>query len=166
MLADYEVEHQAVLTVLRSTGPVVDPLIELMAGLVAKEIRAVSERAEPPGEESVEQSATDSALEPGSASTEYYLAPVASDAAGTAEEWIRRLLGAGVYAVSEKSLGRKVKAGDWVYATATGVVAHARVESPLVQRRHPLVKDPKRFSYVFEVDSVSICSEAPVVLNA
>jgi hypothetical protein len=35
LLADYEMEHEAVLTVLRPTGPIVDSLIELMAGLVA-----------------------------------------------------------------------------------------------------------------------------------
>lgn len=72
------------------------------------------------------------------------------------------------YAVSEKSPGRKVKPGDWIcfYATATGVVAHARVRSSPVQKHHPLVRHPEKYPYVFEVDSVSIYTENPVVLSA
>jgi len=164
LLTDYEMEHEAVLTVLRPMGPVVDSLIELMAGLVAKEIRTAGEDIPQPQEETTNKPSS----EPEGVDVQYYLAPVASDDTHAAEECIKKLLGAGIYAVSEKSLGRKVKPGDWIcfYATATGVVAHARVKSPPVQKHHPLVKHPEKYSYVFEVDSVSIYTENPVVLSA
>ena len=170
LLADYEMEHEAVLTVLRPTGPVVDSLIELMAGLVAKEIRTAGEDADQPQEvaQEIADESTGYSFESEGVDIKYYLTPVASDDSQTAEECIKKLLGAGIYAVGEKSLGRKVKPGDWIcfYATATGVVAHARVKSSPVQKPHPLVKHPEKFSYVFEVDSVSIYTENPVVLSA
>jgi len=164
LLADYEMEHEAVLTVIRPTGPVADSLIELMAGLVAKEIRTAGEGIQQRQEESTNGPSS----EPESIDVKYYLTPVASDDTYTAEECIKKLLGVGIYAVSEKSLGRKVKPGDWIcfYATATGVVAHARVKSSPVQKHHPLVKHPEKYPYVFEVDSVSIYTENPVVLSA
>lgn len=159
LLADYEMEHEAVLTVLRPTSPVVDSLIELMAGLVAKEIRTADEGTQQSQEE---------ITEPESVDVKYYLTPVASDDTYTAEELIKKLLGAGIYAVSENSLGRKVKPGDWIcfYATGTGVIAHARVKSPPVQKYDRRVKYPEKYSYVFELDSVSIYTEKPVVLSA
>ena len=168
LLADYEMEHEAVLTVLRPTGPKVDSLIELMAGLVAKEIRTAGQDIQQQQEETTEETTNEPSSEPEGIDVQYYLAPVASDDTQTAEERITKLLGAGIYAVSENSLGRKVKPGDWIcfYATATGVVAHARVKSPPVQKHHPLVKHPEKYSYVFEVDSVSIYTENPVVLSA
>lgn len=164
LLADYEMEHAAVLTVLQPPGPVVDPLIELMAGLVAKEmIRTSSETTE----QSPDEVTGGPPSEPHGPDTSYYLAPVAPDEGQAAEECIRQLLEAGIFAVSENSLGRKVKPGDWVcfYATGTGVVAHARVKSPPSQMSHPLVRHPERHPYVFEVDSVCIYSDNPVVLS-
>ncbi len=164
LLADYEMEHEAVLTVLRPTGPIVDSLIELMAGLVAKEIRTADEGIQ----QSQEEVTNEPSSEPEGIDVKYYLTPVAPDETCTAEECIKKLLGAGIYAVSENSLGRKVKPGDWIcfYATATGVVAHARVKSPPVQKYHPLIMHPEKYSYVFELDSVSIYTENPVVLSA
>jgi hypothetical protein len=168
LLADYEMEHEAVLTVLWPTGPVVDSLIELMAGLVVKEIRTAGQDIQQQQEETTEETTNEPSSEPEGIDVQYYLTSVASDDTCTAEECIKKLLGAGIFAVSENSLGRKVKPGDWIcfYATATGVVAHARVKSPPVQKHHPLVKHPEKYSYVFEVDSVSIYTENPVVLSA
>jgi hypothetical protein len=163
LLADYEMEHEAVLTVLRPTGPVVDTLIELMAGLVAKEIHTAGEGKQPPQEEITNEPSS----EPEGVDVQYYLTSVASDDIQTAEECIQTLLGAGIFAASE-NLKRKVKPGDWIcfYATGTGVVAHARVKSPPVQKLHPLVKHSEKYPYVFEVDAVSIYTEKPVVLSA
>ncbi|ADU73568.1 EVE domain-containing protein [Acetivibrio thermocellus AD2] len=163
LLADYEMEHEAVLTVLRPTGPIVDSLIELMAGLVVKEIRTAGEGIQQPQEETTNELSS----EPEGVDVKYYLTSVASDDTCTAEECIKKLLGAGIFAASE-NLKRKVKPGDWIcfYATATGVVAHARVKSSPVQKHHPLVKHPEKYPYVFEVDSVSIYTENPVVLSA
>jgi hypothetical protein len=156
-------EHEAVLTVLRPTGPKVDSLIELMAGLVAKEIRTAGQDIQQPQEETPNEPPS----EPEDVDVQYYLTSVASDDTCTAEECIKKLLGAGIFAASE-NLKRKVKPGDWIcfYATATGVVAHARVKSPPVQKHHPLVKHPEKYPYVFEVDSVTIYTENPVVLSA
>ena len=164
LLADYEMEHEAVLTVLWPTGPVVDSLIELMAGLVVKEFRTAGEGIQQPQEETTNEPSSESE----GIDVKYYLTSVASDDTCTAEECIKKLLGAGIFAVSKNSLGRKVKPGDWIcfYATATGVVAHARVKSPPVQKHHPLVKHPEKYPYVFEVDSVTIYTENPVVLSA
>lgn len=164
LLADYEMEHEDALTVLRPTGPVVDPLIELMASLVAKEIRNKRENIQQIQDETSNETFSD----PEGVNVEYYLAPVGSYDDQTAEEYIKQLLEARIYAVSEKSFGRKVKPGDWVcfYAAAKGVVAHAKVKSFPEYKHHPVVKQPERHPYVFEVDSVSIYLEEPVVLDA
>ena len=99
-----------------------------MAGLVVKEFRTAGEGIQQPQEETTNEPSSESE----GIDVKYYLTSVASDDTCTAEECIKKLLGAGIFAVSENSLGRKVKPGDWIcfYATATGVVAHARVKSP------------------------------------
>jgi hypothetical protein len=161
LIADYEMEHEAVLTVIRPTGPIVDTLIELIASLVAREIRTVGEGIQPLQEETPNQLSSETV----GIDVKYYLTPVAPYDRYTAEEHLKKLLDARIYAVSEKSLGRKVKPGDWIcfYATATGVVAHARVKSSPVQKHHPLV-NPEKYPYVFEIDSISMYTENPVVL--
>jgi len=63
--------------------------------------------------------------------------------------------------------GESIRATGFVFMPPRrAVVAHARVKTPPVQKYHSLVKHPEKFSYVFEVDSVSIYTEDPVVLSA
>lgn len=113
LLADYEMEHEAVLTVLRPTGPVLDSLIELMAGLVAKEIHTAGEgiqqspRKKITNELSSELEGTD---------VQYYLAPVASDDTQTAKERIKNSL------AQEFTPSAKIPWDEKLRSRATGFV--------------------------------------------
>jgi len=168
LLTDYEMGHEAVLTVLQPSRPTVDPPIDLMADLLAKELRASNEEAQ----QQLSQNATNTDVfpsEPAETNIGYYLTPIASDGAETAEERLKKLLDAGVYAVSANSVVRtKAKPGDWIcfYAAGKGVIAHARMKSPAVQKHHSSVKYPEKYSYVFEVDSVNMYIDDPIVLSA
>ncbi|MHB8927665.1 MAG: EVE domain-containing protein [Bacillota bacterium] len=169
LLADYEASHQAVLAVLKPVEPVIDPLIELMSGLVAGQIRSSIHPVAAGLSDAGSEPAGAAVFEPGNPETAYWLTPVASEEDSSAEQVIKSLLGAGIYALGERTPGRKaLKQGDWIcfYASGIGVIAHARVKSPPNRRRtNRLVRHPDRFPYVFELDQVSVYSDRPTTLS-
>ena len=100
----------------------------------------------------------------------YWLTPIKSDEKGTAEEVVQILVGEGhTYAFGDRTSGRKhLKPGDWIafYATGTGVIAHARVTSVPARTPHPKLRHPELYPWTFQLDSVRLYPEAPVVLDA
>jgi hypothetical protein len=156
LLSGYEMEHEAVLTILRPTGPTIDPFIDLIGSLVAKETGKTPPKIKPPV-----------SPPPPAENARYYLAPVGAEDDQTAEERIKELLGAGVFACNTKSPLLKAKPGDWIcfYAAPTGVVAHARVAASPVKEICALLPRPEEYPYVLKVDNVSIYIENPVVLK-
>jgi hypothetical protein len=159
LLSGYEMEHEAVLTILLPTGPTIDPFIDLIGSLVAKEINSEIEinTGNPPP------------VPPGqlSENARYYLVPVGSEDDQTAEERISKLLGAEVFACNVKSPLLKAKPADWIcfYAAQTGIVAHARIAASPVQKTCTQLPHPEKYPYLFEVDNVKIYTENPVVLK-
>jgi len=155
--------HERLLSILLPGGPVVDPLVELMTGLVAQQ----SQEPQP-----VPQPMSTDTLEPANLPSEevqYYMTSVASDDEETAVECIRRLLGKKFYAFSANSAYRnQMKAGDWLcfYAAGTGVVAHARLATAPAHQLRQEISSPENFPWVVELDSVSIYADQPVVLDA
>lgn len=97
MMNEYDVSHEDILAVLRPSGPVVDPVIDLMARLVAQ----------PEAEETTEEKVTPP--EPISeVEVAYWLTPVKSDEEQTAEECIKKLVGQhGIYAFGRKNTWEK-----------------------------------------------------------
>lgn len=155
LMTEYDVTHEDILAILKPSGPTIDPVVNMMARLVAQppeeEIPLLTEEA--PEEE-----------------IQYWLTPVKADEAQTAEETIHVLVGQEkVYAFGERTPGRKyLSPGDWIcfYATGKGVVAHAQVASYPERRRHPRVRDPERYPWVFRVKDVSLYLDEPVVIDA
>lgn len=159
MMDEYDVSHEDILAVLRPSGPTIDPLVELMARLIAEKTEG---GGEPPP--------TDTKDTPVNGETTYWLTPVKADEKETAEEVIENLVGKEkIYAYSSRTPGRKfLKPGDQIcfYATAKGVVAHATVRSKPTERRHPKVKDQKKYCWVFDLDKAELYLDKPVILDA
>jgi len=169
LMNDYDVSHEDILAILRPSGPVIDPVIDLMAKLAAQ--------PKDNGDQRVEQSVI-KALEP-LASTiieeergeaTYWLTPVKADDIQTAEEVIENLVGnKGIYAFGERTPGRRhLKPGDGIcfYATGNGVIGHAKVASFPEKKPNPAVRDPERYPWVFNLKDVKIYLENPIVIDA
>jgi hypothetical protein len=159
MMNEYDVSHEDILAVLRPSGPTIDVVIDLMARLAAqREAKPLSLEGKIPGEELLEAEAVN-----------YWLTPVKSNDEQTAEEVIKTLVGEEeIYAFGERTPGRKhLKQGDWIcfYATAKGVVAHARVRKPPLRNPHPKVRDSKKYPWVFQLENVKLYLDKPVVID-
>lgn len=154
MMNEYDVSHEDILAVIQPSGPVVDQVIDLMARLVAQ--RQVQEETKEEITEVVERS--------------YWLTPVKSDEEETADECIQHLVGEEkVYAFGERTPGKRhIKPGDYIcfYSAGKGVVAHAQIASRPEHKKHPRVRHPERYPWVFSVKNVHLYLENPVVIDA
>ncbi len=159
MMNEYDMTHEDMLAVLRPSGPTIDPVVDLMTGLVAE-----------PGAEKLPEEAVSHLEPPPATEPVYWLTPVKADEKQTAEEVIEGLVGQEkIYAVGERTPGRKhLKPGDWIcfYATGNGVVAHAKVNSTPERRAHPKVRDVQRYPWVFHLHNSHLYLDRPVVLDA
>lgn len=157
LMHEHDVSHADILTVLRPSGPAIDPVVDLIARLVAR-----------PPQQGLGPDGPPNGSQPGAAT--FWLTPVKSDEEGTAEDTIKRLVGqAKVYAFADRTPGRRhIKPGDWIcfYANTRGVVAHARVTSKPEEERHPQVRHPDRYRWVFGLDSVQLYLDQPVVIDS
>ncbi len=160
IMTQYDVSHEDILGILRPSRPTIDPVVSLMASLVAQ--REVPE----PEEEQMPTEELPTEAEPAYC----WLTPVKSDEEQTAEEIVQTLVGQeGIYAFGERTPGRRhLKAGDWIcfYATTNGVVAHAQATSSPENRRDPRVRDPEKYPWVFQLDDAELYLDDPVVIDA
>ena len=159
MMSDYDVAHEDILAVLRPSGPTIDPVIDLMARLVAQR-----QAEEPPVLESLTE---EPSVEVGEAT--YWLTPVKSYEEETAEECIQKLVGRErIYAFGDRTPGRKhLKPGDWIcfYATGIGVVAHAKVASLPERKPHPAVRNPDQYPWTFRLEKTRLYLNEPTVVD-
>jgi hypothetical protein len=156
MMNEYEVDHEDILAILLPSGPRVDPVVELMARVVAQP----SPGELPPEEEQP--------LEAGEVS--YWLTPVKSEPGATAEQVIQTLVKEEqIYAYGERTPGRKqIKPGDWVcfHASGKGVIAHAKVMSRPEKKPHPRVSHPDKYPWTFRVGEATLYLDDPVIIDA
>ncbi len=167
MMAQYDVRDEDVLTVLRPSGPTIDPIVSLMERIVVgakSDEGAVDQGLVPPpkrGHQAQETIRTGDMC--------FWLAPVRSDKTESAEGCVERLVGTEhAFAIGPHTAGRKrLKAGDWMcfYAVGKGVVAHAKVTSAAENRRHPGVRHPDEHPWVFTLSDVQLYLDSPVVLD-
>ena len=171
LMNDYDVSHEDILAILRPSGPVIDPVIDLMARLAAQpedngikreEAQVVKPPViEPSHEYIAEKEETEAA---------YWLTPVKADDIQTAEEVIETLVGKkGIYAFGDRTPGRKhLKPGDGIcfYATGNGVIAHAKVASSPERKPNPAVRDSERYPWVFKLEGIKIHLDKPIVIDA
>lgn len=167
LMDQYDVTHEDVLTVLRPSGPKVDPIVGLMVRLIASTSAIV------PGEQELVRTMepsppSDERPEPGREVT-YWLCPVACGENEKASQVVERLVGKEhIFAIGEKTPARKgLEPGDWIcfYAAQTGVVAHARVTTAPEHRVDERIWDPQRYSWVFDLDEVKLYTDRPVALD-
>ena len=168
LMNDYDVSHEDILAILQPSGPVIDPVIDLMARLAAQP-EDIGGKMEKPSvakpTEVVPCLPVEEKIEPS-----YWLTPVKSDDIQTAEEVIESLVTKkGIYAFGERTPGRKhIKPGDGIcfYATGNGVIAHAKVASFPEKNPSPDVRDPERYPWVFKLEDTKIYLKSPMVIDA
>jgi hypothetical protein len=155
MMYEYEVNHEDILAILLPSGPSVDPVVEMMARIVAQQI---------PEEISTEKTQPSEIGE-----ANYWLTPVKSEAEEPAERVIETLVGKEkIYAFGERTPGRKnLKPGDWLcfHASGKGVIAHAKVKSIPEKKPHPKVRYPNKYPWVFRVGEAKLYVNDPIVLD-
>lgn len=171
LMNDYDVSHEDILAILRPSGPVIDPVIDLMARLAAQPEDNGTKRYEA---QVVKPPVVEPSHEPIVGKEElkaaYWLTPVKADDIQTAEEVIETLVGKkGIYAFGDRTPGRKhLKPGDGIcfYATGNGVIAHARVASSPERKPNPEVHDSDRYPWVFKLEDIKIHLDQPTVIDA
>ena len=156
---EYDVSHEDILAVLRPSGTTVDPVVDLMARLVAQ--RQVEEETKEETTKNVEITEVE---------RQYWLTPVKSDEEQTADECIQSLVGEEkIYAFGERTPGRRhLKLGDYIcfYSTGKGVVAHAQIDSLPECKEHPKVHHSERYPWIFRVKEAYLYLENPIVIDA
>jgi hypothetical protein len=169
---EYGTTHEDILEVLRPSGPRIDGIVSLLTRLVAGRppVEVVVAPVDSPSETADGRQAVDSARPDTATVATYYLTPVASDDAQSAEEVVQTLVGeAHIYAFGNRTPGRKqLKPGDWICfnATGKGVIGHARVASVPEEKRDRRVRHPEKYPWVFRLDHVSLHLDRPRVIDA
>ncbi|OYD15633.1 hypothetical protein CH330_05210 [candidate division WOR-3 bacterium JGI_Cruoil_03_51_56] len=163
LMHDYDIEHDDIMAVLRPSGPRIDPIVNFISKVVVSP-------PEPPKGEVLPTIARDKPAPEQKGESAFWLTPVRSDEKASADDVIRTLVGKHkAYAFGERTPGRRhLKSGDWIcfYACTEGVVAHARVVTAPTRGKHPAVRDPEKYPWVFNLDSVSLYLDNPVVIDA
>jgi len=171
LMNDYDVSHLDILAILKPSGPVIDPVIDLMAKLAAQpnysgSIGIESPITNPP----VAEPCPPPIVEKEKIEATYWLTPVKANDIQTAEQVIESLVGKkGIYAFGERTPGRKhLKPGDGIcfYATGNGVIAHAKVVSSPEKKPDPAVRDSERYPWVFKLADTKTYLENPIVIDA
>ena len=168
LMNNYDVSHTDILAVLRPSGPVIDPIIDLMARLAAE-----SEVGEETKESSASRpSETEPVIEKPSEKNHvgYWLSPVIGNDKQAAEEVIQDLVGVQrIYAFGERTPGRKhLKPGDMIcfYAEGNGVVGHATVSSYPEKKSSSAIRDPERYPWLFSLEKNRTYIDNPVIIDA
>ena len=171
--ANYDVAHQDILDILRPTGPRVDPVVNLIARLVAEsqEETPTVTRTEPAGSshgEKVQPGPPVQTLQTGKVAC--WLTPVKSTDGGTAEDCIKRLVGKEhYYAFGDRTPGRRHMEADHriaFYATTKGVIAHATLNSRPEKGRRPDGTDYGEFPWVCSLKDATLYLDRPVAIDA
>jgi len=99
----------------------------------------------------------------------FYLAPVADNPNETARDTLKRLLPAGIWAFSKGTPHQaRVKSGDRIafYQAGVGVVATAEVATAPEEKPLPIVKDPSKYTWTFELAHAKLFLDDPILIDA
>jgi hypothetical protein len=166
LMSKYDIGHEDILAVIYPSGPRIDPVVDLMASLVAETEAYPKETTEK--EPGIAESKEEFTWE---GKPNHWITSVSSDEDATAEETIQTLVGeTQIYAFGDRTPGRKkIKPGDWIcfyISGGTGVAAYARVASTPENAPHPKVRHSKKYSWVFELTDTNLYLDQPVVIDA
>jgi len=168
--SEYELSHQDILEILRPSGPKIDPLVDLIAGLVAEpqDLTPPVPKSQPVAVFNEAKPQTVSETLPGDVA--FWLTPVKSWEDETAEECIEKLVAQGhFYAFGQRTAGRKhMKAGDRIgfYATTKGVVAHATILSAPQKKPRPDGSTSEDYPWVCSLKDARLYLNEPVAVDA
>lgn len=175
MTKEYEIAHDDVLAIIRPFGPNVDPVVDLMARLVAQPRSSAEVTAQPSSEVPMRGPGEATEIRPVASSDAlrsevgYWIAPVRSIPDESAKACIARLVGKEhIFAIGENTPGRKrIQPGDWIafYANGVGVVAHAKVASPAEHKPVEIVRGLHKYPWVFRLINVKTYLDHPVVID-
>ena len=163
MMGEFNVNHDDILFILKPSGANINPFVELITRLVAESPQVEPEPTKIP--ETVQEIKISS-----TASTAYWMTPVADDEYRTAEEAIEELVGKSlIYAFGVRTPGRsKLKPDDWIcfYAAGNGVVAHAQVASMAEKRMHKTIMHPLDYPWIFDLKNPILYLDNPVIIDS
>lgn len=150
--------HEDVLAVLKPSGPSINPIVELLARIMA---RRPAETPLPLQKNPVEIPSEE-------ADITCWLAPVGPNGS-SADETIRNLVGKGsVYALGDRSPARKqMKAGDLIcfYACGLGIVGHATLSTEPSREVQTTVPIPEQYPWKMLLKDVSLWIEDPMPID-
>jgi len=159
LMSEYDVSHEDILSVLKPSGPAIDPIVGIMNRMLV---------GEPPAEGREKEKLAQ--LQGTEGEAQYWLTPVRGDQESSAEDVIKKLVGEhGIYAFGDKTPGRSgVKPGDWIcfYASGSGVVAHAKISSKPERKPDPRVRNSERYPWTFKVSNAKLYLDKPVSIDA
>jgi len=165
----YDLSHQDILQILRPSGPKIDPVVNLIAELVAEDPPEPTHQPQTP-KPSDQPKAIPAAVSISDDNAAHWLTPVQSSDEETAEECIERLVGKEhFYAFTQRAAGRKhMKAGDRIafYATSRGVVAHATISSAPQKKPRPDGSTVEEYPWVCSLNDARIYINEPVAIDA
>ena len=168
LMQQYDVSHDDVLTILKPSGPRVDPVVDLLSRLVSQEAAEQPIGIYEEAKEAAAGIAESTSQQDDPAA--YWLSPVRDTDAEPALECVQTLVGKHqLYAYGDRTPGRKtLKPGDWLcfYASGIGVVAHAQVASHPEHKPSKVINDPKRYPWTFRLQRPSLYLERPIVIAA
>lgn len=152
---EYDVNHEDILSILKPSGPSIDPNVEIMIKLAAKQ--------GPPPELEPEPLPTPDG------EVNYWITPVRDEEDETALETIQKLVGKlQIYAFSERTPGRKlIKQGDKIcfYETGNGVVAHATVNSSPEKKMSIDIRNPELYPWTFKLKEPQLYLDNPTIID-
>lgn len=156
LMNEYDVNHEDILSVLKPSGPSIDPTAEIMIKLASQQ--------GPPSEPQEPQ-------EPQGPSEKvnYWITPVRDEEEETASETIQKLVGKlQFYAFGERTPGRKsIKQGDKIcfYETANGIVAHATVNSSPKKEYRKEIRNPESYPWIFSLKEPTLYLDNPIIID-
>jgi hypothetical protein len=160
----YDLDHTDILNILRPSGPKVDAVVDLIAGIVAEP------RTQPAEEIETRTNETPQKQPIANGEPACWLTSVQTMDEKTAQEWIEDLVGRRkFYAFSQKASGRKhMKAGDRIafYAANTGVMAHATLTDKPEKKKRPDGTIEAEYPWVCTLKDTKLYVATPVTIDA
>ena len=153
LMNEYDVNHEDILSILKPSGPSIDPNVEIMIKLASQQ-GPIPEPPEPPG--------------PGD-EINYWITPVRDEEEESAAETIQKLVGKHcLYGFGERTPGRKmIKPGDKIcfYETGNGIVADATVNSSPKKEIRNEIRNPESYPWIFKLKDPKMYLDKPIVID-
>ncbi|WP_100904902.1 EVE domain-containing protein [Methanobacterium subterraneum] len=157
LMNEYDVNHEDILSVLKPSGPSIDPNVEIM-------IKLASQQGLPPETPETPKKPTNSEGE-----VNYWITPVRDEEEENASETIQKLVGKlQFYAFGERTPGRKlIKQGDKIcfYETGNGIVAHATVNSSPKKETRQEIRNPESYPWIFSLKDPKLYLDNPIIID-